>query len=312
MASDYYAILGVTPGAEDVVIRAAYRALMRFYHPDTNRDPEAQVRAQAITMAYAVLRDPAKRAEYDARRAGEGEFWSAAEMGLPDRPRPPAMRGVGIASAALALALVAAAWTLPRADPPAQRTSHPQTARPEPPGITPEPAAPVVQLEPESERLARLHKQAGILPWAPAHVPPSDKTLTDESVPAVRVPTSPRAGRVVSSEPVRVAVAAPRRTVAEARRSPAPVPSPAAPAAITPKAIPKPDRVAALDRMSAGFFGQSMVHATPAKKNLLVAARDRSAALRKACRSDSCVADSYVRQIRETSAIMESRSGRPK
>ena len=31
---DYYAILGVTPQAEDVVIKAAYRALAQRYHPD--------------------------------------------------------------------------------------------------------------------------------------------------------------------------------------------------------------------------------------------------------------------------------------
>jgi len=61
--------------------------------------------------------------------------------------------------------------------------------------------------------------------------------------------------------------------------------------------------------MSAGFFTQSMTHATDAKKQLLLASRDRSAAKRKICRSDSCVADTYVRQIRETSAIMEGKAG---
>jgi len=64
--------------------------------------------------------------------------------------------------------------------------------------------------------------------------------------------------------------------------------------------------------MSTSFFSQSMVHADDAKKELLVAARDRSEANRKACRSDRCVADAYVRQIRETSAIMEGRAETPK
>ncbi|WP_103965400.1 J domain-containing protein [Nitrosomonas ureae] len=31
---DYYAILGVTPLADNVVIRAAYKALAQRYHPD--------------------------------------------------------------------------------------------------------------------------------------------------------------------------------------------------------------------------------------------------------------------------------------
>ena len=30
----YYQILGVTPDAEDIVIRAAYKALSQRYHPD--------------------------------------------------------------------------------------------------------------------------------------------------------------------------------------------------------------------------------------------------------------------------------------
>ena len=67
--------------------------------------------------------------------------------------------------------------------------------------------------------------------------------------------------------------------------------------------------MATLDRMSSGFFSQSMVHASAAKKMLLLAARDRSAAQRKACRSDGCVADAYARYIRETGAIMEVKSG---
>ena len=35
---DYYAILGVHPTAEITVIEAAYKALVKRYHPDKNRD----------------------------------------------------------------------------------------------------------------------------------------------------------------------------------------------------------------------------------------------------------------------------------
>jgi hypothetical protein len=64
--------------------------------------------------------------------------------------------------------------------------------------------------------------------------------------------------------------------------------------------------------MASGFFSQSVARASDAKKKALIGARDRAAAQRKGCRSDSCVADAYVRQIRETSAIMEGRTGPPK
>ena len=72
MTADYYAILGVAPTSEDVVIRAAYVALMRRYHPDSNASPAAAERAKAITAAYAVLSDPDRRIDYDrARRSGD-------------------------------------------------------------------------------------------------------------------------------------------------------------------------------------------------------------------------------------------------
>ena len=80
---DFYAVLGVAPGSEDVVIAAAYRALMRRYHPDTNKDETAQQKAREINEAYAVLGDPAKRKEYDrqrgARQAGSEQQRKAGQ-----------------------------------------------------------------------------------------------------------------------------------------------------------------------------------------------------------------------------------------
>lgn len=67
---DYYAILGVLHSAEDVVIRAAYRALALRYHPDQWRgDPSTSERLMRdLNAAYEVLSDPQKRREYDRRR----------------------------------------------------------------------------------------------------------------------------------------------------------------------------------------------------------------------------------------------------
>ncbi len=64
---DYYGILGVIRTTEDIVIKAAYRALAQKYHPDKFDGPqdEAQQRMQEINEAYAVLSDPEKRKEYD-------------------------------------------------------------------------------------------------------------------------------------------------------------------------------------------------------------------------------------------------------
>jgi hypothetical protein len=67
---DYYAVLQVQPDAEPEVIEAAYRQLMRKYHPDvagTDRERAAILhdRAKGINRAYAVLRDPRQRSIYD-------------------------------------------------------------------------------------------------------------------------------------------------------------------------------------------------------------------------------------------------------
>jgi curved DNA-binding protein CbpA len=65
---DHYATLGVSPASDDVVIQAAYRALMRKYHPDTNPSLDAARKATEINAAYAVLGDPGRRAAYDMAR----------------------------------------------------------------------------------------------------------------------------------------------------------------------------------------------------------------------------------------------------
>jgi len=64
----YYEILGVSPQSEDIVVRAAYRALAQRYHPDKSEGPKeaAALRMRSIQEAYQVLSDPVSRAAYDA------------------------------------------------------------------------------------------------------------------------------------------------------------------------------------------------------------------------------------------------------
>ena len=72
--------MGVTPQAEDIVIKAAYRALAQRYHPDrfAGSTNEANRKMAEINEAYGVLSDPVKRRDYDAeyQQAGgnEGNF----------------------------------------------------------------------------------------------------------------------------------------------------------------------------------------------------------------------------------------------
>lgn len=64
---DYYEVLGVARTADDKAIKDAFRRLALEYHPDRSKEPDAEARFKEIAEAYAVLSDPRKRAEYDAR-----------------------------------------------------------------------------------------------------------------------------------------------------------------------------------------------------------------------------------------------------
>ncbi len=60
-------MLGIAKDADQKAIKDAFRNLALKYHPDRNKEPGAEARFKGIAEAYAVLSDPKKRAEYDAR-----------------------------------------------------------------------------------------------------------------------------------------------------------------------------------------------------------------------------------------------------
>ena len=73
---DYYAILGVSKTASQDEIQRAYRKLARQYHPDINKESEAENKFKEIGEAYEVLKDPEKRDKYDRY----GSAWKAAQQ----------------------------------------------------------------------------------------------------------------------------------------------------------------------------------------------------------------------------------------
>lgn len=64
-----YDILGrISRHATDAEIKEAYRTLAKHYHPDKNPGDKAGAEEQMAKLneAYAILKDPKKRAEYNA------------------------------------------------------------------------------------------------------------------------------------------------------------------------------------------------------------------------------------------------------
>ena len=62
---DYYSILGIGKDASQEEIKKAFRKLARKYHPDVNKDRNAEEKFKEINEAHEVLSDPEKRQKFD-------------------------------------------------------------------------------------------------------------------------------------------------------------------------------------------------------------------------------------------------------
>jgi DnaJ domain len=83
--ASHYEVLGVARSADRDIIRAAYRVLVKRYHPDTTTGPKDRAAARfcKIQEAYDVLSDARRRDEYDAQLDA-----SAREPQAPQAPHP--------------------------------------------------------------------------------------------------------------------------------------------------------------------------------------------------------------------------------
>lgn len=114
MSKSLYAVLNVAPDADPAVIEAAYKALIKKYHPDMLAGtPGGDLRRAAeINEAFQVLRDPDRRARYDYdERARQDTFRraAAAASGPAIYPSAPPRRRRKSRWRALLLLLAAAA-----------------------------------------------------------------------------------------------------------------------------------------------------------------------------------------------------------
>ncbi len=65
MSKSLYETLEIPATASESEIKKAYRKLARKYHPDVNKDPEAEEKFKEINAAYEILSDKEKKSQYD-------------------------------------------------------------------------------------------------------------------------------------------------------------------------------------------------------------------------------------------------------
>lgn len=97
---DYYAVLEIPHAATAVEIKQAYRRLVRRYHPDARRQQQSGAnegvnhRLALLNEAYAVLSNPQKRADYDARRRRAEDRRTIDNIVTPPDPRMTWIEGI--------------------------------------------------------------------------------------------------------------------------------------------------------------------------------------------------------------------------
>lgn len=85
---DPYKVLGIGPDATSADVTRAYRRLARAVHPDSRPgDPAAAAEFQAVSGAYGLLSDPARRAAWDHQHRAQA-------TGHRTSPGAPAAAGV--------------------------------------------------------------------------------------------------------------------------------------------------------------------------------------------------------------------------
>lgn len=114
--TNLYKVLQVDRSADPVVVRAAFRALARIYHPDFGGDLRRMI---ALNDAWAILGDDHRRASYDAAsRAREPEqpvvVAAPAPSGFERGPVPDRTPATGDASGTVLDYGRYAGWSLGR------------------------------------------------------------------------------------------------------------------------------------------------------------------------------------------------------
>jgi DnaJ-class molecular chaperone len=91
MGKDYYKILGVPRNASKQDLKKAYKKLVLEWHPDRNKNPNAETLMKEINLAWEVLSNDVLRKQYDMY--GE-EGVAASSASREDQTKSGGSRGI--------------------------------------------------------------------------------------------------------------------------------------------------------------------------------------------------------------------------
>ena len=85
--ANYYKIFNIPPNFTEEQLKTAYLDLVKQYHPDLSKDPNAAEMFRIVQEGYSVLSDPALRTKHQEVHANGGETLSAADKDTADEMR---------------------------------------------------------------------------------------------------------------------------------------------------------------------------------------------------------------------------------
>jgi hypothetical protein len=301
VTTDPYRVLGVVPTADEAAIRAAYRKLMKRFHPDRNRSAEAVDRAREVAAAYALLSDPEQRGRFDRERRFREQVIAPAPP--PPPRRAPRGRLGGFLLVVLSFAITA--FALVRFDPalkprPSEAPPSEQIAAKAGEDV-PEMASVVA---PAARRQAGAADEAPPLLAAPPPAPAVSVSLPQAALPMPKAATGPlppsgRTDRPLSANPT---TQLPVRIVGVTPSPPPKAETDSCETAATCATI----NLAALERMQSLLDRQSHEHAPAAKQARLIATRAAFLSRLGRCATAACKRDAYLARTRELAELMRS------
>lgn len=260
--ADHYRVLGVAADADDARMREHRRWLLKWLHPDRADDWDA-VYAARVQQAWQQLRDPVRRAEYDAALA-DRDAWACASTGTALRPvwttralaageggegAPARARaGTWAAAAGLPILAVALAWAIWPSSGPSSGPSAP----------TPRPALPQAHATP-------VHVLERVpFPDDAGHAAPVPRSTPAERPAEVAPPRVATAAPAIARDPAVPDVAASAPTPAAIRPAMARVDPPVqavatAVATDTPEPVPQPPPTRTPERIDVDAVDQAML-----------------------------------------------------